>query len=467
MSAVIQDRVGSITRNTAGEVDIKLFVYKNRKKKKTTKGDADLSSFLRGFEIYESISNTCMEMKLILEDAAGVLQSLTGTEEFALQLKTTLIDRTYFFRAYQIGARVRMNQQSEAFVIDCVSDEYTRNEILNVFGNSETIFNNKTESTQIIKELMGKKYINTAKKLYLEKTLNKQTFISPNWRPFDLIYWMSQRSIRKSGKGQQLQNGFAFFENALGFHYKSIDSMINLANDQDTKPTNPNTEMGDVKMYTYTYTPKAFTDPSNAQLSISAVSFPKERNFLMGLRHGNFSGYSVGFDPTFVTRSSFGSSTDLSADSYKYSVKDLWGKMAHLAGSGSKNPHSFIDEEIKEYTNQPKRVRFQMLPNQIFDPKFQNNPQRNYEQIVELQAYQWMRIESLKNIQLVVEVPGNLDLYAGAGVNIVIPSNTKTSGGTKVDRKYSGRYIIGAVSHKTSGLSLVTELNLLKDSMQV
>ena len=37
MSAVIQDRVGSITRNTAGEVDIKLFVYKNRKKIKIEK----------------------------------------------------------------------------------------------------------------------------------------------------------------------------------------------------------------------------------------------------------------------------------------------------------------------------------------------------------------------------------------------------------------------------------------------
>ena len=47
MSTVSQDRVGSITRNTAGEVDIKLFVYKNRRKKRTTKGDADLSSFLR------------------------------------------------------------------------------------------------------------------------------------------------------------------------------------------------------------------------------------------------------------------------------------------------------------------------------------------------------------------------------------------------------------------------------------
>ena len=108
-----------------------------------------------------------------------------------------------------------------------------------------------------------------------------------------------------------------------------------------------------------------------------------------------------------------------------------------------------------------------MIPNQIFDPKFKDNPQRNYEQIVELQAYQWMRIDTLKNVQLVIEIPGNLDLYAGCGVNIIIPSNTKTASGVSVDKKYSGRYIIGAISHKTSGLSMVTELNLLKDSMQL
>ena len=33
MSAVIQDRAGSITRTNAGEVDFKLFMYKDRKKK--------------------------------------------------------------------------------------------------------------------------------------------------------------------------------------------------------------------------------------------------------------------------------------------------------------------------------------------------------------------------------------------------------------------------------------------------
>ena len=187
----------------------------------------------------------------------------------------------------------------------------------------------------------------------------------------------------------------------------------------------------------------------------------------MGLRHGNFAGYSVGFDPTFITRSRFGSSTDLSADAYRYKIKDLWGRMSHLIEKGAKNPNQFIDSEIREYVNTPKRVRYEMIPNQIFDPKFKDNPQRNYEQIVELQAYQWMRIDTLKNVQLVIEIPGNLDLYAGCGVNIIIPSNTKTASGISVDKKYSGRYIIGAVSHKTSGSSLVTELNLLKDSMQV
>ena len=66
-----------------------------------------------------------------------------------------------------------------------------------------------------------------------------------------------------------------------------------------------------------------------------------------------------------------------------------------------------------------------MLPNQTFDPKFTNNPQKNYEELVELQAYQWMRIESIKNIKLMITMPGNLDLYTGSGINVVIPATFK------------------------------------------
>tara|TARA_B100002019_G_scaffold80615_1_gene69614 strand:- start:11701 stop:13131 length:1431 start_codon:yes stop_codon:yes gene_type:complete len=460
------NKVGSIERAVSGEIDVKLFMFKNGRKLQTSEGNDDLSSFLRGFEVYESLTQACMEMRLILEDSAGILQTMTGSEEFALSVKSSIIDRTYRFRCYQIDSRVRTNQFTEIYLLNLVSDEYVRNEVMNVFGNSETIFQNKTEATEIIKTLMGKKYINTGKKIYMEETLNKQTFISPNWRPFDLIYWLSQRSIRKSGTGQKLQNGFAFFENALGFHFKSIDTLIDRINDQSKNETDPKSELGDYKLYEYTYAPKKVgTLSSNDQFLIDGISFPKERDYLVGLRNGTWSGYSVGFDPTFITRSRFGISSDLSADAYRYAVKDSWKRMSHLNGSGAKNPQITLDTAIQNVQQQPKRVRYEMIPNQIFDPKFKDNPQRNYEQIVELQAYQWMRIETLKNIQLTITVPGNLDLYTGGGIVVKIPSNLPDTGAVKVDKKYSGRYIIVALAHKSTGSTLTTELQLMKDSL--
>ena len=85
--------------------------------------------------------------------------------------------------------------------------------------------------------------------------------------------------------------------------------------------------------------------------------------------------------------------------------------------------------------------------------------------MVELQAYQWMRIESLKNIKLMIKFPGNLDLYAGHGINIVIPATYKRNNSTDIDRKYSGRYVIGGLTHKIVGSNMTTEALLLKDSI--
>ena len=130
---------------------------------------------------------------------------------------------------------------------------------------------------------------------------------------------------------------------------------------------------------------------------------------------------------------------------------------------------SKADSEVKNMVNYPKRVRYSMLPNQNFDQKWYDKvvPQKskNYEALVELQAYQWMRFESLKTIKLQIEIPGNLDLYVGAGIDIIIPSNF-VSGSKRVDdKKYSGGYMIAALTHKTLGQNLTTECFLCKDSV--
>jgi len=155
----------------------------------------------------------------------------------------------------------------------------------------------------------------------------------------------------------------------------------------------------------------------------------------------------------------------MSVNAYRYGINAIWPKMSHLNESRSVNPLSQLDTNIQNICNYPRRTRYTVLSNQIFDPKFQNNPQKNYEELVELQAYQWMRIESLKNIKLMINFPGNLDLYAGNGINVVIPATYKRNTTTEVDKKYSGKYVIGGLTHQIVGTTMSTEALLLKDSI--
>ena len=190
---------------------------------------------------------------------------------------------------------------------------------------------------------------------------------------------------------------------------------------------------------------------------------------MSNLRHGIYSGYSVGFDPVSITSSKMGLSKDMSSTAYTYDLEDIWPRMAHLNAGKSVNPLGKVDSTMRKHMNTPKRIRYCGLPNQSFDPKFQNNPQASYEQLAELQAYRYIRRATLNHINLKVVIPGNLDLYPGSGIDIIIPSIAKSGGGygrsTSVDRKYSGRYLIKTLTHSMTQDKMRTELELMKDSI--
>ena len=457
----------SLTRTGPGDAEVEFSIYNSGKRVETPDGKYDLTEYLAGWEVFESISSATQEAKFVIEDQGGLLDSLTGTEEFRLLVKTGLTDRTYYFRTYQIESRVRVGQSSDFFQINACSNEFVKNEVTNVFGSSEKIFNKKIKAEEITRVLVkDRKFLNSKKKIFLEETLNKQTFVAPNWRAIDTIFWCANRSIRKNPKGGTLQNGFLFWENALGFNFKSIDKIIDDVNDNDGKK-DTDMKKGIGKLYTYVYSPKNFSRDGDDQYSIDTITFPDEKSYLMGLRHGTWSGYSVGFDPVNIVKSRWGVSTDMKKDEYRYGVKKLWKKMSHIGKSTAVNPVNNMDDEIRNIVDFPKRVRYTMLPNQIFDPKYKNNPQSNYEELVELQAYQWMRIETLRNIRMVISVPGNLDLYAGNGVKVDMPA-TRLSGDRPIpDKKYNGKWVIAGINHSGVGSSskMKTELFLCKDSV--
>ena len=454
---------GSIRRNQAGDVEVRVNVFRNGQKLQSSEGNDDIYDFIMGIELYESITSSTIEAKLLFNDGSGFIGAMTGSELFRIIIRGTILDRVYYVRAYDFESRTRMNK-ADSFIVNCASDEFLQNEVSNVFGNSQVVFQS-TSSSDIVEKILktDQRYIRTQKKIYIEESTNKQQFVGTNWRPFDCIYWLSQRSVRKAKKGGTLQNGFLFYENGLGYNFKSIDKIIDNVNNQTESDTNFTS--GDSKLYTYVYSTKSSGTDGADQFKIESIVFPEERDFLTGLRNGAWSGFSMGFDPVTVTQSKMGLSTDMSVNAYRYGINAMWPKMSHLNENKSVNPLSQLDSNVKKIVDYPRRTRYTILSNQIFDPKFQSNPQKNYEELVELQAYQWMRIESLKNIKLFIKFPGNLDLYAGNGINVVLPATYKRNLTTEVDRKYSGRYVIGGLTHKIVGTTMSTEALLLKDSI--
>lgn len=455
----------TISRSGAGDIDLSISLWRDGKRLESTEGQWDLKDYVRSFEIFELISSSTIEASLVIEDSGGLIGTLTGSEVFKLQIRGSIIDRSFYMRSYEIHSRSRTNQNNDIYMVSLASDEFIKNEVTNVFGNSSVLFKD-TESSKIVEQLVTKdaRYLNSPKKLFAEETLNQHMFVAPNWRVFDTIYWICQRSIRKSQTAGEFQNGFAFYENALGYHFKSIDKLIDDANKQSTdKDTNPNT--GEAKLYSYSYSPKSTDSGIDDQFRIDKVVFPKEKNYLMGLRHGTWSGFSMGFNPVTVSDSKMGLSSELRADALRYNINDMWNKMSHLKGGQNKNPIQHMDKSMQSLIGYPKRVRYTVLPNQIFDQKYKNNPQKNYEQLVQLQAYQWMRMESLKQTRLQISVPGNLDLYVGCGIDISIPGNFKSGNETKEDKRYSGRYLIVGLTHKGTATTMNTEMVLMKDSI--
>ena len=481
---------GSVQGSQIADAEIELSIYRDGEQVKVD-GAWNFRQFLNGYSITESITNSAIQARFVMTDNAGFSNILTGSEQWKFTIKTVNVDRTYFFRTFAITDRARTNQLSDIFIIHATSDEFLKNEVTNIFGHSEVLFgkrkniSKKTSYKQsesgakaeaIIKRLLNDKdYINSPKKVFTDdnESINNHQFVSTNWRPFDLIYWIGQRTIRKSQKGGTLQNGYAFYENALGYHFKSIDGMIEQVNDQSPgKDTNWST--GECKLHHYKWTPKSSGDAGKDPNRINSIVFPNERSYLMGLRHGSYAGYSIGFDPTTLGNSKVGTdvSKDISNDTYRYSNQELWSKMSHLGKANDQNPIKLMDSGVRALLDYPKRVRYAALPNQVFDrkwwnyiPGFGKNPQKNYEALVELQAYQYLRMESLKSVRLQVGIPGNLDLYAGCGVSIELPSGGKQGDEILVDKKYGGRYLIVGVEHEQTGETFATKLMLCKDTL--
>lgn len=436
-------------------------------------GDRFIEDYVQEITIMESLNSPAVEVHLVLNDYANLSQVLTGTEIFKIEISTENSDRTYFVRGNGFYNKVRDGQGAEAYMIKCFSDEYAKNEGSAVFGHTSVLFNNNTEASNIIKTLIkDKKYLDSTKRVFVEESLNFHSAVIPNWRPFEVCAFLAERSYRKNkpNANQRIQSGYQFFENGLGFNFMTIDKMIEDIKETDTsKNTNPRT--GEVALYEYVLSPKNFANvdmegDKSDYFNLMSWVVIEENNLFNRMRDGLIAGYSIGFDPISLNSSQIGLSSDFSEDLFKYHISDMWNDMSHLDIRQGRNPVNVIDSTIKQYVDTPRRIRYNILPNRVFDTR-NSTDNLNYSEISLMDTYDYVRRSSLDNITAKCRVNGNLDLYAGKGVKIKIPNIQKIPDGVgyESDPRYSGMYLIIEVTHQISGEEMQTILKVKRDSI--
>ena len=432
--------------------------------------------YVNELRIYEGIDTPAIRATIAIDDSSDLISKLAGGETFFITLDNEVSGTKvkYTMQLYKITDRVRAEKRN-VYVLHLVSEEFLRNELVNVFGSFQ-----KQKTEDYVGEYLGSDYINTEKELYLEKTDEKFSYVCPNWRPFTAINYLCEKSIRGKQTGKLRQSGYIFFENKNGYHFITIDGMI-----EDAVKQKPGKESKGVgkrplpPLYYYGYGQANL--PSMAEETkdfvISSISFPKSYNLLENLRHGTWAGYTQGFDPVDLAKSSSGDqSGDLPIALDEYNIRKNWKDLSHVNPKGKLpfDESKLAPQGAPSMIDTPRRVRLKpVMTRGLGNMEKNSNKQsaplggQNVKSVTEAASYNFLRLKSLLYQQLSISVPGNLDLMAGHAIHITIPKalpDKPNSTRIPTDNRWSGLWVIASVEHMYKDGRMLTILLLTRDS---
>ena len=175
----------------------------------------------------EDIQSATKRMEIQITDSqTGICSALRGMERVYIEIadsKDNLIGG--YYTVYDIQDRVTSGILSKATLMLCTPD-FINNAAIKLSKKFGTKGAHKTID-KIVTEDILEGVLQTAvtvDPVNIETTFNKYSFVSPYWCPFTIISWLASKSIPVKGSGASASAGFAFYENARGYNFKSYDS---------------------------------------------------------------------------------------------------------------------------------------------------------------------------------------------------------------------------------------------------
>ena len=323
--------------------------------------------------------------------------------------------------------------------LSLVSKEYLLNEKIRV----STRFDGKI-SDHIEKILQTEKeYLNTEKKIDIEKTSNNFTFIGNNKKPFYTMVWLGKKSVPGGSQGKSNTTaGYFFWETSEGFKFKSIDSLLG---QKEKKKVIFNENVDDQgKDIPATYEVKAVDYSQDSLINVQRK-----------LQMGTFSTRIILFNP-------FNCLYQVKATNATADENDLT-----LAGEELPvmNKEFNRTEEGKDFSRTTYYITDTgTLPDGNTKQQIEKSRKQNFEYIdIENQALR--RFNQLFSEETTITIPGDFSIHAGDAIWIDSPQLKKEKKTDEVDEQMGGLYVVSTLCHHMTSEGTWTKMSLMRDSV--
>jgi len=388
----------------------------------TKTGKLDISKIYEEINIFDSLLTPIMSGSVIVNDAIGLSPKLIfdGSEVLLVDIgKNNDSDSLRLkkaFRIYKQSNRRNVNQNSEKYSLDFVSDEF-------IFSDQQRINQAyKTTYSDIAKKILINYLKTPSTKLggIFDSSSGIRDIVIPNLKPLDAIEWCAKRSV-----DDKKSPNYMFFENNLGFNFASLSSLL------------AQKELFNIKFSTKNMEETNIVDDLLSPRSYEVIN---QTDKIKLTRSGVNAGTFIGFDP--ITRT---------VQNKRIGFEDHYNAMSH----GNKTPNFSQStnrggELATEAYDSKKTVssfgvnRKNSAYVKKYDPTSISKIENTEDFIFQRKAI----LTNLMNKRIKMVMPGNFQLTSGFNLNIRVPDfSLKETGGDNEDRAVSGKYLIIATRH--------------------
>ena len=315
---------------------------------------------------------------------------------------------------------------------------------------SKEFIMNEKGCTRIVKRMDGKisdnikkifeNNIGTTKKLDIEETENNFNFIPSNKKPMYILDWLSRKSVPKGKMGKSA--GFFFWETSEGFHFKSIDSLL----DEEKNPRKKSIIFND-NVNRYSDMPAGY--------HVKAIDYMKDNKINVQQK------FKMGFQSTrIITFNPFNGF---------YQVKNTQADTMEVDTAGKELPEMNkelnCEGEGKNYTRTTYYVTDTGTLNtgDSAEDQLKKSQQDNFDYSqIENQAIR--RYNQLYSSETTVTIAGDFTLHAGDTLFIDGPDLETDVKNDEIDKQHGGLYLISDLVHFLDNKGTWTKMNLVRDS---